>query len=362
MRPRRLVFLAFAAGLPLALAACNGQKEAAKIPDRPVLIREAVFKPRIAERSFVATIRPRVESDLGFRVAGKVARRLVEVGEAVRAGQALAGLDTADFTLQREQAAAEQAAARAAFVNARAEMDRVEALRDKGWSTAATLDRARAALEEARGRQERAEKAAQLATNALGYATLTADADGVITAASVEPGQVVAAGQPAIRLARLGEKEAVIALPEAQVEWARRAQAKVSLWSAPERLHVATLRELSPSADPVTRTYQARYSLPDLGEAAALGMTATLSLSDAGAGEVARVPLGAILNDGQGPSVFVVEKETQALVRKPVTVAGYESREALIASGIANGDRVVALGVHKLEAGQRVRVVDALAF
>lgn len=363
LTPRALISLMTAAGLCLITAACNGdQKAEAPPPERPVLVQAVHYAPLVMGRSFVGSIRPKIESDLGFRVPGKVARRLVEVGEKVRAGQTLAILDETDLGLQRDQAQAERGAAKAAQTNADAELARVVSLRKSGWSTAATLDRAKAATEEARGRFERAEKSASLAANAVSYATLTADADGVVTAVLVEPGQVLAAGQPALRVARLDAREAVVAIPESQVEWARTAKARVSLWSVSDKSWSANLRELSPSADPVSRTYQARFSLPDIGEAAVLGMTATLTLSDPGDQKVARLPLASLYNQGQGASVFVVDKASGLLSLKPVEVASYDSREAVLRSGVSEGDLVVTLGVQKLEAGRKVRIVDALAF
>ena len=222
-----------------------------------------------SERTFVATIRPRVESDLGFRVAGKVAKRLVSVGDAVKVGQALAALDATDLRLQREQAEAEVRAASAALQQAEAELRRILTLRGQGWSTTATLDRQQAVTEEVRGRVARAERALLLAENALSYATLTADIDGVITATQIEPGHVVDTDKVAIRIARLAEKEAVIAVPEAQVTAIRTGVASLSLWSNPDKRYQATLREFSPSADPATRTYLARFSIPDRGRAGA---------------------------------------------------------------------------------------------
>ena len=207
----------------------------------------------------------------------------------------------------------------------------------------------------------RGERALGLAHNALSYATLTADADGVVTATQIEPGQVVAAGQPAIRLARTGEKEAVVAVPEALIDQLRGGTATVTLWANGGSRYAATLRELSPSADPVTRTYLARYTIQKAGDDIQLGMTATVSLRPAGSDRIARLPLSALYNQGQGPAVWVVG-EGGALTLKPVTVAALETREVLISGGVEEGDEVVALGVQKLDAGQKVRVVEALQF
>lgn len=359
---RGCVALALATGL----AACDPVDGAERAGDagpspRPVLAKVVTFEPRVAERSFVGVIRPRVESDLGFRVTGKVARRLVNVGDAVRAGDALAALDEVDLRLQAEQADAEKAAATASLVQADADLKRGLTLSKQGWTTAATVDRQRAAAEEAKGRLRRAERALSLARNASSYAVLQADADGVVTETSVEPGQVVAAGQTAIRLARTAEKEAAVSIPETLLERARMAKATVALWSGAGRRYDATLRELSPAADAATRTYLARFSIPGAGSEAQLGMTATVTLSDTSRDRVARLPLTALFNQGEGAAVWAVDGEGR-LAAKPVTVAAYEAKDVLISGGLAEGDRVVTMGVQKLDSKASVRAVDALAF
>ena len=358
----RLVRLASSLLLASTLAACqNTTAEEAPKQARPVLTRTVKFEQLTQERSFVGTIRPRLESDLGFRVAGKVAQRLVNVGDAVVAGQALAVLDDTDHRLQLDQADAERRAASAALTQAEAELHRVLQLRRQGWSTAAILERQEAATEEARGRLKRADRAVALARNALSYARLAADADGVITAALVEPGQVVAAGQPAIRHARLAEKEAVVAIPEAQLAFAKSGSATVSLWSEPGKAYSAPLRELSPSADPTTRTYVARFAIPQAGPDMQLGMTATVTIGQAVGNGIARLPLSALYNHGDGPAVWIVDADRRPTVR-PVTVRSYEANEVLVASGVQDGDEVITVGVQKLDAGQRVSVVHALRF
>lgn len=343
------------------VAACQEKpKETAK-PDRPVLVQEVALEPRSQERTFVATIRPRIESDLGFRVAGKVARRLVNVGDAVAAGQPLASLDPADLTLQAEQAQAEVTAAAAALAQAQAELSRLSTLRGQGWSTAAAYDRQAAATEEARGRLARAERAVALARNALSYATLQADVAGVVTAVLVEPGQVVGSGQAVVRVAQSAEKEAVVAIPEAQLAGVREARAVLTLWSSPDHRYDAVLRELSASADPATRTYLARFSLPGADDRVRLGMSATVALQAPLDAAVARLPLSALFNQGTGPSVWIVAPDGRPVLR-PVEVEGYGAREVMVRSGLQPGDRVVTVGVQKLDPGQRVRVVEALQF
>lgn len=356
-----LARLAVIAALSTGLVACQEKKEAAPKPDRPVLVQTVSLEPRQPERTFVAVVRPRTESDHGFRVGGKVLRRLVDVGAKVTAGQTLAELDTADLMLQREQADAELGAARAARAQAESDFKRTQLLVGNGWSTPSTLDRQRAAVEEARGRVIRAERALALAQNSIGYAGLLAQADGVVTATLVEPGQVVAAGQTAVRVARTAEKEAQIAVPEVLVEDVRSGAATIGLWSAKDRTYVGRLREFSPSADPTTRTYLARFSIENAGPEVELGMTATVTIGNPASHKVARLPLSALFNQGQGPAVWIVKGDGMPELR-PVTVVAYEQRDVLIGSGLSDGDRVVTLGVQKIDAAQRVRIVQALQF
>src|SRR6476469_1647185 len=280
--------LAFAV---FALAGCN-EVVAEKVgPSRPVLVSTVHYEAESPERSFVGTIRPRIETDMGFRVPGKVAKRLVEVGQTVDVGQPLATLDEVDLKLQAEQAEAEFSAATGVLAQAGAAEQRAKDLRAKGWTTDAQMDQARAAADEARARLNRAERSVDLTKNSLSYATLLADAKGVVTATLVEPGQVVASGQTAIRIARVAEKEAVVAIPETLLGRAKDGAASVTLWSEPNKKYAAKLREIAPAADPATRTYLAKFSLPDAGENVSLGMTATLTLADPETMRVARLPL-----------------------------------------------------------------------
>jgi RND family efflux transporter MFP subunit len=361
--PRNTLLLAVALAPALLLAGCDDKaKPVAQDDARPVLIAKVHYAPRTPARSFVGVIRPRVETDLGFRVAGKVARRLVEVGDTVEAGQAVAALDELDLRLQAEQAEAERQAATGVLAQAAAAETRTRELRARGWATDAQMEQARASGDEARARLRRAERSVELTRNSLSYAQLVADARGVVTATLVEPGQVVAAGQAAIRVARESEKEAVVSLPEFLVDRARSGAARVSLWSAPDRQYAASLREMAPAADPATRTYLAKYRLEGAGDDVRLGMTATLTLVDPASESVARVPLAAVFNQGEGLSLFVVDKGTGAVTPRRVVVTAYESTDALIASGVDEGADVIALGVQKIDPARKVRVVSALSF
>src|SRR5262249_29929615 len=328
---------------------------------RPVLVTIVHYEAETSERSFVGTIRPRIEADMGFRVAGKVAKRLVEVGQRVELGQPLATLDEVDLTLQVEQAEAERKAATGVLAQAAAAEQRANDLRAKGWTPDAQLDQAKAAADEARARLNHAERSVELTKNSLSCATGVAGARGVATASLTERGQVVTAGQTAIRIARLAEKEAVVAIPETLVERAKAGTATVTLWSDPNKKYAAKLREISPSADPATRTYLAKFSLPEAGDNVELGMTATLTLSDPATPRVARLPFSALFRQGGDPSLYVVDEKGDVKL-KPVTVKSYDSNDVMITGGVDEGAKVVTLGVQKLDPGKKVRAVSSLSF
>src|SRR6202043_3701409 len=341
------------AGLSLALMAialtgCNELAAEKAAPSRPVLVSTVHYEAESPSRSFVGTIRPRIEADMGFRVPGKVAKRLVEVGQTVDLGQPLATLDEIDLKLQAEQADAELHAATGVLAQAGAAETRAKDLRVKGWTTDAQLDQAKATADEARARLNRAQRSVELTNNSLSYATLVADTRGVVTATLIDAGQVVASGQTAIRVARFAEKEAVVAIPETLLGRAKDGTASVTLWSEPDKKYVAKLREVAPSADPATRTYLAKFSLPDAGEAVSLGMTATLTLADPLTERVARLPLSALYSQGGDPSFYVVD-DKGAISLKPVAVKSYDSNCVVISSGVDEGAKIVVLGVQKLD-------------
>ncbi|MDB5555990.1 MAG: secretion protein HlyD [Rhizobium sp.] len=345
----------------LALAGCGKKTEAKSEPSRPVLVATVQYQAESPARSFVGTIKPRIETDIGFRVTGKVAKRLVEVGQTVEIGQPLATLDEVDLKLQAEQAVAELTASTGVLANAGAAEGRANELRAKGWSTQAQVDQAKATADEARARLNRAERSVELTKNSLSYATLLADTRGVVTATLVDAGQVVASGQTAIRVARFAEKEAVVAIPETLLGQAKDGAASVSLWSEPNRKYAAKLREIAPNADPSTRTYLAKFSLPDADDKVSLGMTATLTLSDRATARVARLPLSALFSQAGVSSLYIVD-DAGDVALKPVQVKSYDSRDVIITGGIDEGAKVVVLGVQKLDPAQKVRVVSALTF
>jgi len=347
--------------LAIALTGCNDKVAEKATLGRPVMVASVHYEAESPERSFVGTIKPRIETDMGFRVPGKVAKRLVEVGQTVDVGQPLATLDEVDLKLQAEQAQAEFRAATGVLAQAAASEQRAKDLRAKGWTTDAQMDQARAAADEARARLNRAERSVELTNNSLSYATLVADSRGVVTVTLIDAGQVVASGQTAIRVARFAEKEAVVAIPETLVGRAKDGVASVSLWSEPDKKYAAKLREIAPNADPATRTYLAKFSLPGAGEQVSLGMTATLTLSDKATQRVARLPLSALFSAGGDPSLYVVGDNGEVKLA-PVAVKSYESNDVVISGGVDEGAKIVVLGVQKLDPAQKVRVVSSLSF
>jgi membrane fusion protein, multidrug efflux system len=348
--------LALATVATLALTACQPGQTAATAPPRPVRAQTVVLAPPTDATRYAAVIKPRIEADLGFRVAGKVAARLVDVGRRVEAGQALARLDPADLELQVRAARAQLAAAKADADNARIDFDRYQKLKQGEWTTTQERDRRKTLLEKADAHVREVEASLNVLLNSLQYATLNADGPGVVTATLVEPGQVVAAGQPAIRVAREGEMEAVANIPEHRLAGLADKRLMVELWSLPGVEIKARLREVSPMADAGVRTFQSRVTLIDPPADVQLGMTATLTAYDDAAAPVARLPLTALTQSEGKPAVWVVDGVESRLALRPVTVAAYAGDDVLIAAGLANGEKVATAGTHKLTAGEKVRL------
>jgi len=326
----------------------------APTPPRAVRVQQVAAGATAAEQSYTGVVRARYETDLAFRVGAKIASRHVEVGQRVSAGAVLFRLDPTDYRLAVKAAEADLTAAEAEVVQTTAEDARLA----RGGRLAVTwseADKARAARDAAVGRRDRAREALTLARNRLSYCELTADADGVVTALTAEAGQVVAEGQVVARLARDGEREAVVSLPENRADAARSARATVTLWAAPGESYPAVLRELSPTADPVTRTYQARFTVRNPGPKVVLGMTATVHLApaDAAAGYV--LPLSSLLRTGDRPAVWVVDRRTGAITLTPVEVREYRQETVVLSGGVKPGQLVVTAGVQKLDAGLTVR-------
>lgn len=342
----------------LALAGCDG---AASTPPavetvRPVRVTAVRLEPAGETVRYAAVVRPRVEADVGFRVGGKMIERLVDAGARVGPGTVLARLDPADLELQRNAVAAQLVSARADATNTRNDFQRYAQLRQGEFATKQEYDRRRALMETAEARVVELEAQLKMARNSTAYATLVADASAVVTAALIEPGQVVAAGQPVVRLARLDTLEVAAHIPEHQVAVLSEAELAVELWALPGVRMSGRLRELSPSADPTTRTYQARISLGEPPPAVQLGMTATLFATRPRDGQIARLPLTSLTQRAGDPAVWVLASSGDRLELRPISVAGYAADQVIVAAGLAQGEQVVTAGAHKLDAQQKVRV------
>jgi multidrug efflux system membrane fusion protein len=363
--PARRRARALRLSLPLllvpALAGCDagaGDDKAASTPPQAVETVTVALEPTVSAWTYVGTVEPRYQSDLGFRVAGKVVARLVEVGERVTKGQTLARLDANDYELSLSAQEAERAAAKTSRDEAEAALGRYRKLFAQGHVSQAALDQRVAAAAEADSRLERAERQVALAANQLSYATLSSDADGVVAALPVEAGQVVQAGQLVARVARLDALEVEVALPEQQVDAVRAADAQVEIWGAASVRLPAALREVAPDADPVSRTFRARFALKAAPGDNVLGRTATVHLSAKSTKTFAALPLSAVSNDGKGAVAWVVSTDGTRAIPKPIDIARVEKDRVLVASGLADGDRVVALGVHMLDPGKPIRPVS----
>ncbi|WP_206199397.1 efflux RND transporter periplasmic adaptor subunit [Parasulfuritortus cantonensis] len=349
---RTAVVLALALSASL-LSACKEDKPPAP-PVPSVLVLAAAGAAGSEGPSYSGEVRARHEADLAFRVGGKLVARLVDVGAQVRPGTVLARLDPADLQLNVAAVRAQVSAAESDLALAKADLDRYTALARDKFVSPAMLDAKTTAWQAAAARLDQARAQLAVSGNQAAYGTLASDRAGVVTAVLAEPGQVVAAGQAVVRVARPDEKEVLVYVPEGQLAAFKAANSlAVTLWARPDLRLRGRLRELAPAADPATRTYAARVSLPDAGADVQLGMTAQVALAeDAGVPGIL-VPLSAVIERGQGPEVWVVA-QGKAL-RRPVKVAAYREDGVVLAAGVAVGEAVVAVGAHKLVAGQAVR-------
>ena len=361
LRRRFVAYIALCA-LPFALAACGPTPQSDPRTEAP-LVRVAVIQGAPAEsRSFTGTVAARVQSDLGFGVAGKVVERLVDAGQTVKRGQALMRIDSADLKLAavaRQQAVA---AARAQARQAAADEVRYRALLGTGVISASAYDQRKAAADTAKAQLTAAEAQADVALNASRYAELLADADGTVMETLAEPGQVVAAGQVVVRIARAGPREAVIQLPET-LRPTVGSVGQATLFGKESVAAPARLRQLSDAADPLTRTFEARFVLAGEMADAPLGTTVTIQIASelSSTQDGWQVPIGSLFDAGNGPGVWVVHGEPAKVGWRPVAVQHVDDENARIAGQIKRGDRVVALGAHLLREGEPVRVAGQAA-
>ncbi len=358
IRPAALLSLAASA---LVLTAC-GQPPQSDPRVADPLVSTAVVRPDTAgTQTFTGVVAARVQSDLGFRVSGKVVQRLVDVGQRVRKGQTLMKIDPVDLNLAITNQKGAVAAAKARFVQAQADEARLRTLVAAGAISAMSYDQSVAALNSAKAQLDAAQAQVDVAANASQYAELKADVDGLVVNTAAEPGQVVTAGQTVVQLAKDGAREAAVELPET-LRPALQSRADARLYGNSGQPASATLRELSEAANPVTRTYAARYVLGDTLNNAPLGATIKITLREAASNAAAvTVPLSALRNDGGAYSVWVVEPAALTLQARAVTVLSLGLETARISGEVKAGETVVALGTHLLHANQKVRLGNALA-
>lgn len=343
-------------GLALLLSACGNGEQVAQ-PVRPALVVQPQPAGALVD-SYPGEVRARLEPDLAFRIGGKVAKRLVDVGARVKKDQPLAELDPQDVRLQLEATRAQVAAAEANLQTVRAERDRYKALLGRNLVSRSQYDNVENLYRagEARLKQVRAEY--DVARNQADYAVLRATQDGVIARRAVEVGQVVAAGQTVFTLAVDGEREVLIGLPEQGFGRFRLGQAvEVELWSQPDQRFPGRIREMAPAADPQSRTFAARVAFTEGKVPAELGQSARVFIASNGEVPLA-VPLSALSAEQGQPFVWVVDPKEHKVRRRLVRVGAYGDDRVPVLEGLAASDWVVAAGVQVLREGQQVRPVD----
>lgn len=365
LQHRNLPFLAVVGLLPVALAACSDATSSNDPRTQAPLVRVApVASGAQAEPSFSGVVAARVQSDLGFRVPGKILERLVDAGQTVKRGQALMRIDPTDLRLATH---ARDEAVAAATARARQTAEDEARYRDlvaAGAVSASAYDKIKAAADSARAELKAAQAQADVARNETGYSVLLADADGVVVETLAEPGQVVSAGQVVVRVAHAGRREALIALPE-NLRPAIGSAGRATLYGS-GLSGAAKLRQLSDAANPQTRTFEARYVLEGRLADAPLGSTVSIEIQSSRATPALQIPVSALFDQGKGPGVWLVKAQDdqgQGLQAswRAVQVASLSGESAVIAGGLAAGDRIVVLGAHLLHEGEAVRLADGAA-
>jgi len=339
-----------------ALAGCGGKQEPEKLL-RPVRSEVVVGGSSVQSATYTAEIRSRYETDLSFQVPGKLVSRAVDVGATVKKGQALAQLDQTDQQLGVDAARGAVPAAQSDLDRSRSEEARFRDLLERGLTTRAQYQAQQTAVRSAEAKLSQATAELRLAQQRLGYTTLRADQDGVVTRVLVEQGAVVAAGQRAISIARPSELEAVFDVPDGRVGEVRATSAVIiNPLQGEAAAWAGRVREISPSADPVTRTYQVRTTIVNPPSTLRLGMTVSVTLPRVGGAPNVSLPSTAIFQKEGKPAVWIVQADN-TLELRPVRVERYDTDRVYISDGIRTGDRVVTAGVHRLAAGEKVKLL-----
>ena len=353
---RHALSLALPVSLIALLVAC-GSAEEVQPQARPAMVVHPLLSAELMD-TYPGEVRARLESELAFRIGGKVAKRLVDVGDRVKAGQPLAELDPQDVRLQLEAARAQVRAAEANLQLVRTERDRYKKLMERQLISRSQYDNAENLYRSGEARLQQIQAEFNVANNQAGYAVLRATQNGVIAKRMIEAGQVVAAGQPVFTLAAAGEREVLISLPEQGFDRVKVGQpVEVELWSQAGERFPGRIRELAPSADPQSRTFAARVAFTEGKVLAELGQSARVFIRVEGDVPLA-VPLSALTAENGAPYVWVVEPKTTKLVRTPVRIGAYGENTVPVLEGLSANDWVVAAGVQVLREGQLVRPVD----
>lgn len=338
----------------LVLAACS-KPAPSEEPIRAVKVVTVGLDSIQSGAEFSGEVRPRVESRLGFRVAGKLVRRPVELGQVVKAGQVLAQLDPQDYKLAAEAARAQVAAAATNRDLAAADFKRFKELRDQNFISGAELERRDTTLKAAQAQLDQAQAQLNSQGNQASYTTLVADVSGVVTAISAEPGQVVTAGTPVVQIAQDGPRDVVFAVPEDKVALIKAGSSvDVRVWASKTTVK-GVVREVAASADPVTRTFTVKVGL-DAKDALALGTTVSVvpQAFDRSGVQVVKLPTSALYQSGKSTAVWVLDAASMTVKLQPITVATADGNEVVVADGLQPGTQVVVAGVHVLSPGQKV--------
>jgi RND family efflux transporter MFP subunit len=356
---RSVARLVLAALLAVPLAGCGEEEVRGPEPVRPVRVVTVEMGSGGETISVTGQVQAEEEVNLAFRVGGRMTERPVNVGDRVEAGQVIARLERDPAENQLRQARAALESARGQLTKTRADFGRQQSLLSSGFTTRVRYDQARQAMVAAQAQFDDARARLDIAEDNVGYTELTVDAGGFVTARGAEPGEVVTAGQMIVRVARERGRDAVFDVPERII---RAASADdpidVALASDPSARAIARVREVSPQADPVTRTFQVRAGLDDPPEALRLGSTVIGSVKLAARPGIV-VPPSALTKAGAEPAVWVVDRESMTVSLRPVQVGQFALDNVTIAEGLKEGELVVTAGVQVLRPGQKVRLLGA---
>ncbi|MEX3852985.1 efflux RND transporter periplasmic adaptor subunit [Paraburkholderia sp. BR10923] len=350
----------------LALSACSKKEAAAPAPRPVVALAVHADGHALQAASLPGEVQARYSTPLSFRVAGKIIERRVRLGDTVKSGEVVALLDPADAQKNAASTQAQVEAAQHNLVYAQQQLERDRAQAKENLIAPAQLEQTTNAYASALAQRDQAQQQAALAKNQLQYTTLTAGHAGVITAEQADTGQNVSAGQAVYNLAWSGDLDVLCDVPEsALAAFAVGQNASVTLAALPGRKLSARVRELSPAADPQSRTWRARLTLVDAGADVRLGMTADVTpavpLTAAAAQHgVFTLPVTALFHEGREPAVWVVRAADNTLELRRVTVTRYYERTFVVSAGLKDGESVVLQGVHTVSAGEKVRAIAPL--